>query len=97
MVQHPSPCFVDHRATSGCVPHLADAAAGGTFTLQQNLRHWHPDLWPLQVQLQQQISAALAQHAGKNRGQRDWVTGMVWPVEGHVLKELLPGDSSHLQ
>lgn len=65
--------------------------------MQQDLGHWHPDLWPLQVQLQQKVSAALAQHTEESRGQRDWVTGMVWPVEGHVLKEPFPGDSSHLQ
>ena len=62
--------------------------------MQQDLGHWHPDLWPLQVQLQQQVSAALAQHTGKSRGERDWVTGMVWPGEGHVLKEPLPGDTA---
>lgn len=49
-------------------PYLAGAAGSGALAVHQGLRQRHPELRLLQVQLHEQVSAALAQHAGRNSG-----------------------------
>lgn len=51
-------------AASRAPAHLADAAGGGAHTAQQALGRVHTELWPLQVELHEQVLAALAWQAG---------------------------------
>lgn len=56
--------------------HLAGAAARGASTVQQGLRYGRPQLRPLQVQLHQQVPAAPARHAVRDRGAAAGRTGL---------------------